>query len=56
MNPRMVPDSHRQRFAIVGEACSKIFDYIEVSDNRQRKRLSLGYRSPGQFETNRDCA
>lgn len=48
--------THHEQFASVDEARSKVFDYIEVFYNRQRKHESLDYRSPEQFEMSRECA
>ena len=39
-----------QRRPKAGVIHHKIFHYIEVFYNRQRKHSSLGYRSPEQFE------
>ena len=33
-----------------GSGSSKVFEYIEVWYNRQRRRWSLGYVSPVEFE------
>ena len=48
--------THHERFADVDEARSKLFDYIEIFYNRQRKHQALSYRSPEQFEMSRECA
>ena len=40
----------RERFATREEAKAKIFEYIEVFYNRQRRHSSLGYNSPVEFE------
>ncbi|RKX26732.1 MAG: hypothetical protein DRP47_07705 [Candidatus Zixiibacteriota bacterium] len=32
------------------DAKLKIFEYIEMFYNRNRRHLSLGYKSPAQFE------
>lgn len=42
--------THHEQFATLDEARHKLFDYIEVFYNRQRKHQSLGYRSPVEFE------
>lgn len=42
--------THHEQFNTLDEARYKIFNYIEVFYNRQRKHSSLGYRSPEQFE------
>lgn len=42
--------THHELFATIDEARHKLFDYIEVFYNRQRKHQALGYRSPVQFE------
>jgi putative transposase len=42
--------THHEKFKTLDEARYKIFSYIEVFYNRQRKHSSLGYRSPEQFE------
>lgn len=39
-----------ERFATREEAKAKIFEYIEVFYNRQRRHSSLGYLSPAEFE------
>jgi transposase InsO family protein len=39
-----------RRFATRAEACSALFDYIEVFYNRQRRHSALGYVSPAAFE------
>lgn len=48
--------THHERFADVDQARSKLFDYIEIFYNRQRKHQALSYRSPEQFEMSRECA
>jgi putative transposase len=48
--------THHERFETTDHACSKVFDYIEVFYNRQRKHRSLGYCSPVQFEIKKECA
>ena len=40
---------HRQ-YTTRNEATQDIFEYIEVFYNRQRRRSTLGYRSPAEFE------
>ncbi len=42
--------THHEQFKTLDEARYKVFNYIEVFYNRQRKHSSLGYRSPEQFE------
>lgn len=39
-----------ERFATRDDAKAKIFEYIEVFYNRQRRYSSLGYLSPAEFE------
>ena len=41
---------YRERFNTREEAKQKIFEYIEVFYNRQRRHSTLGYLSPMQFE------
>jgi transposase InsO family protein len=41
---------YRERFSTREEAKMKIFDYIEVFYNRERRHSSLGYESPANFE------
>jgi transposase InsO family protein len=41
---------HRQ-YRTREEARQDIFEYLEVFYNRQRRHSTLGYRSPGEFET-----
>jgi putative transposase len=48
--------THHEQFATIDEARHKLFDYIEVFYNRQRKHQSLGYRSPVEFERLRKVA
>jgi len=43
--------THHEQFATIDEARYKLFDYIEVFYNRQRKHQALGYRSPVEFES-----
>jgi putative transposase len=40
---------HGTRYAMGEEAIADLFDYIEVFDNRSRRRPTLGYHSPVQF-------
>jgi len=42
--------THHEQFATIDEARHKLFDYMEVFYNRQRKHQALGYRSPVEFE------
>jgi transposase InsO family protein len=39
-------------FATIAEAQAKVFEYIEVFYNRERRHSSLDYRSPAEFESN----
>ena len=39
-------------FATIAEAKAKVFEYIEVFYNRQRRHSALGYCSPTEFESN----
>ena len=48
--------THHEQFETIEAARAKVFDYIEVFYNRQRKHESLGYRSPAQFESAKKCA
>ncbi len=48
--------THHEQFTTIDEARHKLFDYIEVFYNRQRKHQSLGYRSPVEFERLRKVA
>jgi len=48
--------THHEQFETIDVARVKVFDYIEVFYNRQRKHESLGYRSPTQFESAMKCA
>lgn len=41
---------YRERFLSRSEAQAKIFEYIEVFYNRERRHSSLGYKSPSAFE------
>ena len=38
------------RFETHAEAKAKLFDYIEVFYNQERRHSTLGYLSPGEFE------
>ena len=38
------------RFETHGEAKAKLFDYIEVFYNQERRHSTLGYLSPGDYE------
>lgn len=42
--------THHEQFATIDEARSKLFDYMEVFYNRQRRHQALGFRSPVEFE------
>jgi transposase InsO family protein len=44
---------YRDKFETREEARSKIFDFIEVFYNRQRKHSALNYKSPVDFEKNK---
>jgi transposase InsO family protein len=39
-----------ERFESYGEAKEKLFDYIEVFYNQERRHSTLGYASPAQHE------
>jgi len=41
---------HHRQYQTREEATQEIFEYLEVFDNRQRRHLPLGYRSPAEFE------
>ena len=41
---------NHERYETRAQARASIFEYVEVSYNRQRLHSSLGYRSPEQFE------
>ena len=38
------------RFESHADAKTKLFDYIEVFYNHERRHSTLGYLSPGEFE------
>ena len=40
---------HHERFLDHDQARSRVFDYIEVFYNRQRRHQSLGFLSPVEF-------
>lgn len=42
----------RRQFIIRNEAITAIFDYIEGFYNRTRLHLSLGFKSPLDYESN----
>ena len=42
------------RFESIDQAKSEVFEYIEVFYNRVRRRSTLGYRGPAEYE--RKCA
>jgi len=44
-----------ERYQSRAEVRSKLFDYIEVFYNRQRKHSTLGYKSPLAFEEERNA-
>ena len=48
--------THHEQFDTIDAARLKVFDYIEVFYNRQRKHESLGYCSPAQFESAMKCS
>jgi putative transposase len=41
---------HQRQFATREQAQQEIFEYLEVFYNRQRRPLTLGYRTPIEFE------
>lgn len=41
---------HGEDFATRAEARTELFEYIEVFYNRTRRRSSMGYRSPVEYE------
>jgi transposase InsO family protein len=41
---------HQERFATRAQARQRIFEYIEVFYNRERRHSALGYQSPCRFE------
>jgi len=41
---------YRERFTTREEAKVKIFEYIEVFYNRERRHSTLGYQGPVDFE------
>jgi transposase InsO family protein len=41
---------HQERYATRDEARQRIFEYIEVFYNRERRHSALGYQSPCRFE------
>jgi len=48
--------THHEQFDTIEAARLKVFDYIEVFYNRQRKHQALNYCSPAQFEMRCECA
>ena len=48
--------THHEQFETIDAARAKVFDYIEVFYNRQRKHKALNYCSPAQFEMSHECA
>jgi putative transposase len=48
--------THHYRYRTRQEAKQSIFDYIEVFYNNKRRHSYLGYRSPVEFEKQRDVA
>jgi hypothetical protein len=47
---RPVESSDRKKWKTRLELANAIFDYIEIFYNRQRRRSSLGYRTPIEHE------
>jgi len=45
---------YRKKFLFHGDARLALFDYIEVFYNRKRLHSALGYRSPVEFESQRE--
>jgi transposase InsO family protein len=43
---------HRMTYATRSQARTDVFEYIEVTYNRQRLHSALGYMSPVEFEAN----
>ena len=41
---------HREHYATREQARRRVFDYIEVFYNRQRRHSTLGYATPAEFE------
>lgn len=46
---------HHERFKTREEAKIKIFEYIEVFYNRQRRHSAINYKSPDEFELMQAC-
>ena len=46
---------HHEQFLTREEAKFKIFEYIEVFYNRQRRHSAIDYRSPNEFELMQAC-
>ena len=46
---------YHENYATREEAKSKIFEYIEVFYNRQRRHSTLNYKSPNEFELMHAC-
>lgn len=45
---------NRKKWKTQVELANAMFDYIEIFQNRQRRRSQLGYRTPLQFELTYD--
>jgi putative transposase len=45
---------YRQSLPTRAAARAAVFEYVEVFYNRQRLHSSLGYRSPAEYEAERD--
>jgi transposase InsO family protein len=46
---------HHERYTTREEAKNKIFEYIEVFYNRQRRHSAINYKSPNEFELMQAC-
>ncbi len=47
---------HHERFRTRHEAKDKLFDYIEVFDNRSRIHSTIDYLAPAEYEARYDKA
>jgi putative transposase len=47
---------YQTRWRTRAEACSAVFEYIELFYNRQRRHSALGYPSPAEFERRYESA